>query len=152
MTKPEFHYVTIIDAPVQKVWQVLTTAEFTSQYWHNTRVQSDWQVGSPVVFLVDGDEIGCEGKVLEVEQYTKLSYSWRFPRNPACAAEEPSIVSFELEDLDGSTKLAVLHTGFASAESPTYQMVSGGWPFVLAGLKTLCEAGQTRDFSALMQG
>lgn len=152
MSHPEFHYVVIIDAPTEKVWRALTTPEFTRQYWHDTRVQSDWQVGSPVVFLVEGDEIGCEGEVLAAEPFRELSYSWRFPRHPECAAEEPSTVSFSLEEIDGATKLTVRHTGFASPDSPTWQMVSIGWPFVLSGLKSLCEAGKTRDFSALMPG
>lgn len=143
-----FHYVTIIDAPPEKVWQALTTAEFTTQYWHGTEIESDWVVGNQVKFMVDG-EVGCKGQLFVCKPYSKLSYGWHFPRNPACAAELPSKVSFHLEDLGGVTKLRVKHDQFASEDSPTYQMVRDGWPFVLAGLKTLCEQGVTRDFSSL---
>lgn len=149
MTNPVFHYVCLIDAPPAKVWQALTTAEFTRQYWHGTEVRSDWTVGSKVEFLVDSGEIGCEGEVLACTPNKRLCYSWHFPRNPATAGEVPSKVSFDLEEIDGATKLTVTHDGFPGPESVTYQMASTGWPFVLAGLKTLCEQGETRDFSAL---
>lgn len=152
MTNPEFHYVCLIDAPAEKVWQALTTAEFTRQYWHGTEVRSRWKLGSRVEFLVDGGEVGCEGKVFECDPPHRLAYSWHFPRNPAAAAEAPSKVSFVLEDIEGATKLTVVHNGFPGPDSVTYAMVSTGWPFVIAGLKTLCEVGETRDFSALHMG
>lgn len=148
MAKVEFHYVTLIDAPREKVWRALTNGEFTRQYWHNTEVRSSWTVGSRVEFLVAG-EVGCEGEVLVADEPRSLSYTWHFPRNPDCADEAPSRVLFTLEDIQGVTKLTVKHDEFLSEESPTYQMVSGGWPYVLAGLKTLCETGKTLDFSSL---
>lgn len=152
MTKAEFFYVTIIDALAEKVWQALTTAAFTKQYWHETEVQSDWQEGSDVVFYVEGGRVGCQGKVLKAEPFNELVYTWHFPENPACAAEKPSRVSFSLEEIDGATKLTVHHDGFPGTGSPTFKMVSEGWPFVLAGLKSLLEKGATRDFSMLPMG
>ncbi len=149
MTNPQFYYVTIIDAPTERVWQALTTAEFTRQYWHETEVQSDWKEGSSVKFFVGEDKVGCEGKVLSSLPFSELSYTWHFSANPACASEAPSRVTFTLEDLGGATKLTICHDSFESGTSPTYQMVSEGWPFVLSGLKTLLECGKTRNYSAL---
>lgn len=152
MTEAEFYYVTLIDAPRETVWRALTNGEFTKQYWHNADVKSDWKIGSPVEFWVKaekGSAIGCEGKVLECDVPSRLSYSWHFPLNPACAPESPSRVLFLLEDAGGATKLTVRHDEFVGEDSATYHMVSTGWPYVIAGLKTLCETGATRDFSVL---
>lgn len=152
MAQPEFYYVLLIDAPRDRVWEALTNGAFTRQYWHATDVRSDWAKGSNVEFLVESDEgpvVGCAGKVLEADRPARLSYSWHFPLNPKCAAEEPSRVTFELEEIEGATKLVVRHDQFTSTSSETYQMVRDGWPYVLAGLKTLCEKGETRDFSLL---
>ncbi len=152
MTQPEFYYVILIDASRDTVWEALTNGEFTKQYWHAAEVRSEWVEGARVEFVVQGEDgpvIGCAGKVFEANRPARLSYSWHFPMNPRCAAEEPSRVTFELEEIKGATKLVVRHDQFASQQSETYQMVREGWPFVLAGLKTLCEAGRTRDFSML---
>ena len=51
MSKPEFVYMTVIAAPPEEVWKGLTTAEFTRQYWHKTRVQSDYEPGGKIEFL-----------------------------------------------------------------------------------------------------
>lgn len=155
MSSAEFYYVILIDAPRTTVWQALTNGAFTKQYWHQTEVRSDWREGSRVEFVIQGDEgarVGCEGEVLVANEPRELSYTWHFPLNPACADETPSRVSFLLDDVGGATKLTVRHDRFESAASTTFGMVREGWPFVLAGLKTLCETGQTRDFSMLDAG
>lgn len=147
MSEKEYVYVTLIAVSPEKVWRALTTAEFTCQYWHSTRVRSSWEVGSPVEFLVDNDEIGCAGEVLACDPPRELSYTWSFPRNPETRDEAPSRVTFLLEELPGATKLTVKHDRFPT-DSKMYPMVSQGWPFVIAGLKTLLETGTAVDFSA----
>jgi len=152
MTPSDFMCVTIIAAEPEQVWRALTTAEFTRQYWHSTRVRSDWQEGGVVEFMVDdgdgGERVGCEGTLLEVDMPRRLSYTWRFPGNPEVADEAPSRVSFELEPLPGCTRLTVIHDNFPE-NSKMQPLVSGGWPFVLSGLKTLLETGRATDFSQL---
>jgi uncharacterized protein YndB with AHSA1/START domain len=147
MKTPDYRYVTVIAATPEKVWKGLTTAEFTRQYWHSTRVRSDWQQGSKVEFLVENDAIGCEGVILEVEPPARLSYTWRFPQNPETANETPSRVTFILEPVTGGTQLTVIHDQFPD-DSVMYQHVSAGWPLVIAGLKTLLETGAAVDFTA----
>jgi len=152
MSKPDYMYVVLINAPRQKVWQALTSGAFTKQYWHSAEVRSDWKIGRPVEFWVSteqGDAIGCQGEILECVEPDRLSYSWHFPLNPACALDAPSRVQFLLEDAGDATKLTVKHDNFSGEDSATYRMVSTGWPYVIAGLKTLCETGETIDFSVL---
>jgi|688.fasta_scaffold13025_11 hypothetical protein len=48
MEKPQFVYTLFIATTAEKLWQALTTAEFTQQYWGGRRHETDWQVGSPV--------------------------------------------------------------------------------------------------------
>ncbi len=149
MGTPDYHYVTIIAATPKTVWEAVTTAEFTRQYWHSTRVQADWQVGSEIVFLVDGedgDEVGCRGTILVLDPPRELSYTWSFPRNPAVANESPSRVTFKLEALEDFTRLHITHDQFP-VDSLMYEYVKDGWPLVLAGLKTLLETGRAIDFS-----
>ena len=59
MSEPtRYVFVEIINADREAVWEALTRAEFTEQYWHCTRVQSDFQPGSSIEFLVDEGEVG----------------------------------------------------------------------------------------------
>ena len=149
MSDSDYVYVTLIAAPPERVWEALTTAEFTQQYWHATRVQSSFAVGENIEFRVDGesgDEVGCEGTILEANHPQRLSYTWHFPRNPEVRDESPSRVTFTLEPVGQHTRLTVVHDQFPE-NSRVRPMISAGWPAVLAGLKTLLETGAAVDFS-----
>jgi hypothetical protein len=63
---PDYVYVTYIEASPEQVWNALTDADLTAQYWGHSNV-SDWQTGSGWEHRrVDGSEIAdVIGTVLE---------------------------------------------------------------------------------------
>jgi uncharacterized protein YndB with AHSA1/START domain/DNA-binding transcriptional ArsR family regulator len=154
MQKPEFVYTTYIKTTPEQLWEALTEPAFTSRYWGATLI-SDWKVGSPVVWKYSGVTIADpEQVVLESDPYCRLSYTWQTITPEFAqvvgfsdeylakvAAEPRSRVSFEIEALGGEVKLTVLHDGFQK-ESAVLESVSGGWPMILASLKTLLETGE----------
>ncbi len=147
MNKLEHVFVTIIASTPEKVWQALTNAEFTRQYWHSTAVQSEFTVGAPIEFLHDDGSVGCEGKILRADYPSELSYTWHFPKMPEGKDEAHSRVTFRLEPIAAGTRLTVTHDRFPDA-SKVAELVGEGWPFVLGGLKTLLETGKGVDFTA----
>ena len=136
----------IIAATPEKVWEGLTSPEFTQQYWHQTRIQSDFKKGSAVEFITADGRIGVCGEVLIVNYPSTLSYSWQFTRSAQDEREPHSRVTFTLERLDLGTRLKVIHDQFEEG-SKTLDMVSHGWPHVICGLKTLLETDTGIDFS-----
>jgi uncharacterized protein YndB with AHSA1/START domain len=146
MSKPDFVYMAIIAATPEEVWRGLTSAEFTQQYWHETRVQSDFSPGSPVEFILPDGRVGVTGEVLVADCPEQLSYSWQFTGAEETDREAHSRVTFTLERLDRGTRLTVVHDQFEPG-SKTLEMVSHGWPHVICGLKTLLETGKPIDFS-----
>jgi uncharacterized protein YndB with AHSA1/START domain len=148
MEKPKFVYVTYIIAPPEKVWEALTTPEFTRQYWFETDLISDWKVGSKVVFNRKG-EIWHNDTILRSEPPRMLSFTFRPLMVEEMKNEQPSRVVFELEPVkttDGrdGTKLTVTHDEFP-ANSVVYPRVSLGWPELLSSLKSLLETGKAFD-------
>jgi uncharacterized protein YndB with AHSA1/START domain len=142
MNKKQFAYETYIKASREKVWQALTTAEFTAQYFHGTHVESSWVQGTPVKFLyAPGGEVAVEGLVLESNPPVKLSISWHVLYDEAASAEEPSRVTFTLEDVNGQTRLRIVHDAFPD-NSVLFEGISHGWPWIISGLKSLLETGE----------
>jgi uncharacterized protein YndB with AHSA1/START domain len=71
-----------------------------------------------------------------------LVYTWRSLYDEELAKEAPSRITWEIEPQpDGSTKLTVIHDDLENSPK-TAVSVSGGWMFILSGLKTLLETGQ----------
>jgi uncharacterized protein YndB with AHSA1/START domain/DNA-binding transcriptional ArsR family regulator len=155
MQKPSFVYTTYIQTTPERLWEALTSTEFTQRYW-SASFETDWAPGSEMVWTVHGVRIADPGQVvLESEPYRRLSYTWHtftpeLARAAdvsedlfAAAATEPrSKATFELEPAGSAVKLTVIHDDFPPA-SKAAELVSNGWPQVLSKLKTLLETGQT---------
>lgn len=152
--KPTFVYTTYIRTTPERLWKGLTDPAFTKRYW-NTTFDTDWQVGSQMVWDNHGTRIEDPDQVvLESDPFTRLAYTWHsFTPELAEAlefdddlqsrlvAEPRSTVTFDIEDQQPMVKLTVMHEA-AEPDSTVLSMVSGGWPEVLAALKTLLETGR----------
>jgi len=161
MARPEFVYVTYIRTTPELLWQALTHPEFTASYWGRT-YDTDWQKGSPYGLNQSGVRVDDpEQVILEADPPRRLSYTWNtfspelaralgwsdefFAR---IAAEPRSRVSFEIEpEEDDTVRLTVIHEGFEDG-SAMLESISGGWPRVLANLKTLLESGEAEPMWA----
>jgi uncharacterized protein YndB with AHSA1/START domain/DNA-binding transcriptional ArsR family regulator len=152
---PTFVYTTYIRTTPQKLWQALTEPAFTRRYW-STEFITDWKPGSEMTWDNHGVMIADpEQVVLESDPYSKLSYTWhsatpelakRFDWDEETltrlSSEARSKVTFTIEEEGPQVvKLTVLHDGF-EAGSRFAEMVSHGWPSVLASLKSLLETGE----------
>ena len=140
MSKPEFVYTTYIETTPEKLWEALTSSEFSKRYWWNTEVKSDWKVGSPFALVMNGTTTDV-GEVLEVDRPRRLSYTFHHILNEAAKKERPSRVTFVLEPYGKLTKLTLTHEGFVDG-GKFYAGISKGWPAILSSLKSLLETGE----------
>ena len=147
MSKPEFIYVTFIETTPDKLWHALTDADFTERYWFNHRLTSDWQIGS-AFSLANQDGPKVLGKVLESDPPRRLSYSWA-PQKEHSRHERTSRVAFDLEQRGTVVKLTVTHDNLEEG-GQTIRDISGGWPLVIASLKSLLETGRPLPSTAMM--
>lgn len=139
--KTQFVYVTLIRAPAAKVWDALTTPEFTRKYWYGTKMSSDggwkkgarWKMEAPT-------KVTDDGVVQESTRPTRLVLSWTNRMVPEMEEEGASRCTFELEEKGGVTTLTVTHE-IGHSPSKLIDGVSWGWPRILSSLKSLLETG-----------
>lgn len=135
---PTYVYVTYIKASPEQVWEALTDADVTARYWGH-RNESDWQPGSTWEHLrTDGSGVSdITGTVLESVRPERLVIT--FPGS-AEQREKPSEVTFTIEPHEDIVRLTVRHDGLPTRSD--YDAISGGWPAVIANLKSLLETGE----------
>ncbi|HEY3900002.1 MAG TPA: SRPBCC family protein [Chthoniobacter sp.] len=150
-TNPKFVYVTLITTTPEKLWAALTSPEFTQQYWGGTSIESDWKVGSKVIFRWRGNIVHND-TVLKSEPPRLLSYSFHPLQFEELLSEQPSRVTFEIEDfpvklpdMGPVVKLTVTHDDFP-ADSQIFPKICDGWPGILSSLKTMLETGRAIVF------
>ena len=137
--KPHFVYVTYIQSTPEKVWQALTDADLTAQYWGHSNV-SDWQPGSAWEHVrTDGSGISdAGGKVLSAEPPRRLMVTFEDP-TAEVPPNGPSTVTFDIEPWQDIVRLTVTQENLADEEA--FRAISHGWPAVMANLKSLLETG-----------
>lgn len=118
-----------LDAPVERVWEALTSPDRLSRWLAPGTVEPS--VGGEV--LLDFGEGGTvTGRVLCWEPPFVLEFEWRF------SGETESIVRFELSSDGDGTLLVFDHRALAEAHAAGY---SAGWHAHLASLSDYLEGG-----------
>jgi uncharacterized protein YndB with AHSA1/START domain len=134
-------YQLFIKASPERIWDALIDPELTSKYFFGSRITITPE--ARISTSPDGSENWGDAEVLEWDPPRKLVHGWRALYDPELAAEGTSRVTWELEPQDGGfTKLTLVHDQLEDAPK-TAESVSGGWMFVLSGLKTLLETGES---------
>jgi uncharacterized protein YndB with AHSA1/START domain len=132
-------YQVFIKATPEQIWEAITNPAFTEKYFYASRVE--FADGRRRSWGPDGSVWGDEA-ILQEDPPRRLVHEWRSQYDPDLASEETSRVSWEIEPQDGGvSRLTVVHDQLEGAPK-TAASVSGGWMFVLSGLKTLLETGE----------
>jgi len=138
---PKFVFATFIRATPETIWRALTETDFTLRYYYGNAIESTFEPGAPYRMTADG-ELQIEGEILEADRPHRLVQSWHGVWDEAMVADAPSRVTWEIEEaMPGVCRLTLVHEGLV-AGSATLDQVSGGWPYILSGLKTLLETGK----------
>lgn len=141
MSPAKFVYVTYIRCTPDQLWAALTQPELNRRYWLGAAQESSWQAGADWKIVFADGRIADTGTVLEIDPPRRLLLAWRNEFMPALKAEGYSRASFTLEPVGEVVKLTVEHC-MEQEGTKFIEAVSGGWPIILSGLKTLLETGQ----------
>jgi len=140
--KPKTVYVTYIAAPPEKVWQALTSPDFTRKYFWDRTVEIEPKIAGAFVLRLPDGRINVQGKVVDWDPPRKLSVTWQvvwpeeFRKLPEC------LVSYEIAQAGDAVRLTM--TESHSWEVPEAILSGGrsGWPAILSSLKSLLETGK----------
>ena len=122
----------LIDAPVAKVWKAITDKEDMKQ-WYFKIAEFKPVVGFEFQFYGEGSKGEkylhlC--RITEVVPMEKLQYTWRYD-----GLDGDSLVTFELIDENGKTRLRLTHEGLDSFPKITEdfgkESFNKGWTYLI---------------------
>jgi uncharacterized protein YndB with AHSA1/START domain len=146
MADSRFVYVTYIRTTPEKLWQALIDPEFTRRYWCETQQESEWRPGAPWRVMAPDGRVADTGEILEFDPPRKLVLTWQNQLFPEARAEGHSRLTYELEKVGEEVKFTLVHE-IDKPDSKLIQAVSGGWPAILASLKSLLETGEPLEMT-----
>jgi uncharacterized protein YndB with AHSA1/START domain len=129
-----------IGAPIEAVWNAITTPDLIKRWFFGVDTETDWQVGSPLVHRGEwqGKPYEDKGTILRFEPPTLLVHSHRSPASGVPdRPEHYQEVSWSLSERQGETTLTVAETNLPSQEAKAISEES--WKGALTNLKDLLE-------------
>ena len=138
-----------IDATPARVWSALTDPAEIEQYMFGSKVVTDWEPGSRIVWKgeYEGKSYEDHGEILEVEPEKLLVMTHFSPLNgEEDAPENYHTLAYELEEVDGGTRVQLSQDNNASAEAAEHS--KGNWEKMLEGLKSVVERSEARSAGA----
>src|SRR5580658_6974747 len=134
--KPGTVVITYIVTTPEKLWQALTTAEFSRQYFFGREMELGKAPGESFALRMDDGQVDCAGKILEYDPPRFLSMTWRVERIEEMRKLPEAIVTFKIDDLGGAVRLTVSEYHHESLDTKYLEGGRKGWPVILSGLKT----------------
>ena len=133
----------LLPVPVEEVFAAWTEPAQMARWLSPTgraEVHADVVVGGRLrVVMIDDDvRIEHDGEFLEVQPPVRLSFTWR----SRYTGETPSVVTVELHDEAGSTRLVLHHDRLPPEARASHE---GGWGAILDRLSAVIDTDGSRE-------
>ncbi|QDF42012.1 SRPBCC family protein [Bradyrhizobium symbiodeficiens] len=140
--KPLTIYTIYIASTPEKVWEALTSAEFSRKYFSGFAVEMEPKLGGTfIVRAPDGSE-HISGEVFEYDPPKKLTVSWNVNWPDLVAKLGATLVTYEIEPAGEAVRLTMSERHDRELGDDILEGGRTGWPAILSGLKSLLETGK----------
>jgi uncharacterized protein YndB with AHSA1/START domain len=140
--KPTTVYTIYIAATPEKVWQALTSAEFSRKYFFGNSIDIELRVGGAFLVRTSDGALHISGEVFECDPPRKLTHSFNVNWPALIEKLGATLVSYEIEPAGKATKLTMTESHDRAIDDDILSGGRQGWPAILSSLKSLLETGE----------
>ena len=140
--KPATVYTIYIAAAPEKVWQALTTAEFSRKYFFGFAVEAELKVGGSFIIRTPDGSVHIDGEVIECDPPRRLSVTWNVNWLDLVEKLGLTLVTYEIEQAGDAIRLTMTESHDRPLDDDILSGGRQGWPAILSSLKSLLETGE----------
>jgi uncharacterized protein YndB with AHSA1/START domain len=140
--KPAIVYTIYIAATPEKVWQALTSAEFSRKYFFGNAIEVDLRVGGAYIVRTGDGALHISGKVIECDPPRRLTFTFNVNWPALLEKLGPTLVTYEIEPAGDAVRLTLIQSHDRPLSDDILSGGRQGWPAILSGLKSVLETGQ----------
>jgi len=139
--KPTLVYSIYIASTPQKVWQALTSAEFSRKYFFGNAVEVEAKVGGAYIVRTPDGSLHISGEVVECDPPRKLTVTFNVNWPALIEKLGPTLVIYEIEPAGDAVRLTLTEAHDRVIDDDILSGGRQGWPAILSSLKSLLETG-----------
>jgi uncharacterized protein YndB with AHSA1/START domain len=140
--KPAIVYTIYIASSPENVWQALTSAEFSKQYFFGNSVEVDLRVGGAFIVRTPDGALHISGEVIECDPPKKLTVTFNVNWPELVEKLGPTLVSYEIEQSGEAVRLTLTQSQDRVLSDDILSGGRSGWPAILSSLKSVLETGK----------
>jgi uncharacterized protein YndB with AHSA1/START domain len=140
--KPATVYTIYIAATPEQVWEALTSAEFSRQYFFGNAVEIEQKVGGRYMVRQADGALHISGEVAECDPPRRLTFTFNVNWPDLIEKLGPTLVSYEIEPAGDAVRLTMTEQHDRPLSDDILSGGRQGWPAVLSSLKSLLETGK----------
>lgn len=131
-----------LNAPIDKVWDVLTNPELTPKYMYGCALVSNWNVGDKINWELNG-KVVVTGEIIKIVPGKHLHFT-TFDPSMGLGDTSPNYihVTYTLSANGSETVLEITQGDYQGAENAVqrYEDSVKGWDLVINDLKKVAES------------
>ena len=140
--KPMTVYTIYIASTPERVWEALTSAELSRQYFFGNSVEVELRVGGAYVVRTPEGALHISGEVVECNPPNKLSFTFNVDWPALIEKLGPTLVTYEIEQAGDAVKLTMSEAHDRPLSDDILSGGRQGWPAILSSLKSVLETGR----------
>jgi uncharacterized protein YndB with AHSA1/START domain len=140
--KPTTVYTIYIASTPQKVWEALTSAEFSRKYFFGFGIETELKTGGSFVVRAPDGSIHIDGEVIECAPPRRLTVTWNVNWPGLVEKLGVTLVSYDIESAGDAVRLTMTEAHDRPISDDILSGGRQGWPAILSSLKSLLETGQ----------
>src|ERR1700731_4609052 len=105
--KPAIVYTIYIASTAEKVWQALTTAEFSRKYFFGNAVEVDLKIGGAFVVRTPDGALHISGEVIECVSPRRLTVTFNVNWPELIEKLGPTLVTYDIEPVGDAVRLTM---------------------------------------------
>ncbi len=141
--RPTVVYTIYIASTSEKVWEALTSAEFSRKYFSQFGVEIDLKIGGQFRVRAPDDSDHITGEVVECDPPRRLTVTWDVNWPGLVENLGSTLVTYDIEQAGGSVRLTMTQANDRPLDDDILSGGRAGWPAILSNLKSLLETGTT---------
>jgi uncharacterized protein YndB with AHSA1/START domain len=139
--KPGTIYTIYIGSTREKVWQALTSAEFSRQYFANLSVDIEQKVGGAFFVRLPDGSVHISGEVVECDPPRRLAVTFNVNWPGLVEKLGMTLVSYDIQEAGGAVRLTMTEWNDRPISDDIRSGGREGWPAILSNLKSVLETG-----------
>src|SRR6185437_15544580 len=140
--KPMTVYTIYIASTPEKVWEALTSAEFSRKYFFGNSVEIDLRVGGAYIMRTPDGALHISGEVIECDPNRTLTFTFKVNWPELIEKLGPTLVTYDIEPAGDAVRLTMTETHDRPLDDDVLSGGRQGWPAILSSLKSLLETGE----------